>query len=244
MKNNIAMNFLNHLGHLTPLSDERCERTGQSPSDGLLWFIGDGLGGWGGKMMLADEITADYYEGETCWKFPDGSMVICSEDPSNFEFTEDIAVRYCGTVSEQLCAPWARDFRAGCGFTSNGEGLFRDGVYINLPNLAPSTVKPLAIMLPAPVVAVESVTTSELTTNHALAMEYISARQKNYDMVVQDMPVPPANSNDSVPIFFAGHLTRLPEGSEHWGRADMKSDEVVYFASVECYRAWILRRFW
>ena len=244
MKNNTAMNFLNYIGSQIPLSDERCERTGQSPADGLLWFIGGGFGGWNGKMMLADEITVDYDEGETCWKFPDGSMVICSEDPSNFEYTEDIAVRYAGTVSAQMCAPWARNFRAGCGFTPNGEGLFRDGVYINLPEPEQVSVKPLAVVLPAPAVMIKQTTAGDLATNHAFAMEYIGTRQKDYDMVVQDMPVPAEGSSGSVPIFFAGHLTRLPQGSDYWGRAVMKGAEVVYFASAECYHAWVLRRFW
>lgn len=257
MKNNTAMNFLNHLAHLFPLSDERCERTGQSPTDGLLWHIGGGFGGWGGKMMLEDEVKIDYDEGETCWKFPDGSMVICSDDPSDFEDTEDTFVRYAGTVNDQMCAPWARDFRAGCGFTAEGEGLFRAGVYVPIGSVTPKVANRFSIpVTPIPVVEnVEVVTTTSLAVDHALAVEYNKLRQSDYDKVVQTMPIPSAGSGESVPIFEAGNLYRLPEGSEYWGRGEMKHGDVspshsavagktIYFASVECYRAWVLRRFW
>lgn len=240
MKNNTAMNFLNSIASQCPLTDERCNRTGQSPNDGLLWFIGKGLGGWGGVMVSSQEGEYDGDHGSTVWRFEDNSMVICYGDPSDFERTEDIQVEYYGVHPCTEPAPAYRTFRAGCGFGPGRSGSYRNGELIPFPKTA--EVTPVE-KVDAPILPVCPPPSAEMALNHEAAVAYLDSRKANAATVGEQLVWVEEGGVQTAQIYTAGKLVRLAEGEAHWARGELKND-IVLFSSYECFVAWALARFW
>lgn len=236
MKNNIAMNFLNHIANLEYLSDERCNRTGQDYRDGRLWHID----AWRG--IMTDSIIDDnnFFGEETYWRFSDGSLIVCSGDPTDFEYTEDIRVRYYGTLGSPGVPEGARTFVAGCSGLRSGEGYFYQGVYTPLLSILPVPEEPkVEVVQPK-----AQVSTAEIATNHEAAVEYLATRKENAKAVLDSLTWTTVNNVRSSILYLSCKMTRFEEGNAHWARAEMEGRTPVLFASEECFLAWVLRRFW
>lgn len=100
---------------------------------------------------------------------------------------------------------------------------------------------------------IPSYSTQELTSDHVKAMHYLEYRMKDAVKfpVVTPLQWQEAVAHDFVQLYQSGHVNRFKPNHElaqkHWGVFNyFRNRELppVYFASYECFVAWVLAKFW